>query len=88
MSLTSPPFLNGLRGDELAFQPDEAVFHLGAIVRRVHWVREGVIHLVRHQRNGSALVLQRAGPGSILAEASLYSTRYHCDARAETTAST
>ena len=51
-------------------------------------LREGVIHLVRHQRNGSALILQRAGPGSILAEASLYSARYHCDAWAETAAST
>ena len=34
------------------------------------------------------LVLQRAGSGSILAEASVYSGRYHCDARAETDAVT
>ncbi|MGO9741354.1 MAG: Crp/Fnr family transcriptional regulator [Roseiarcus sp.] len=88
MSLTIPPFLNGLRLHEHAYLPGEAVFHLGDTVRRVHLVCEGVIHLVRHQRNGSALILQRAGPGSILAEASLYSARYHCDARAETAAST
>jgi CRP/FNR family transcriptional regulator, dissimilatory nitrate respiration regulator len=33
--------------------------------------------------HGSQLTTQRAGPGSILAEASLFSARYHCDAVAD-----
>jgi CRP/FNR family transcriptional regulator, dissimilatory nitrate respiration regulator len=35
---------------------------------------------MRHQHDGSAIILQRAGAGSILAEASLLASRYHCDA--------
>ena len=46
----------------------------------MHFVLTGAIHLVRYQGDGSVLILQRAGPGSILAEASLYSGIYHCDA--------
>ena len=44
--------------------------------------------LVRYQDDGAALILQRAEAGSILAEASVYSDRYHCDARAESAAVT
>lgn len=34
---------------------------------------------------GQRLVLQSAGPGTILAEASAYSRQYHCDAVARET---
>src|SRR5579863_4100119 len=81
-------FLQGLRGKEYAFATGAAVFHLGDPIRLVHFVRRGAIHLVRHQESGEALILQRARAGSILAEASVYSDRYHCDARAETDAMT
>ncbi len=47
-----------------------------------------MIQLARHQSDGSVLVLQRAGPGSIVAEASLYSRKYHCDAVALGSATT
>lgn len=45
----------------------------------LHLVEEGEIHLVRHQVDGFALTLQRAGARAILAEASLFSESYHCD---------
>ena len=54
----------------------------------MHFVRRGAIHLVRTQEDGAALILQRARAGAILAEASVYSDRYHCDARAESDAVT
>jgi CRP/FNR family transcriptional regulator, dissimilatory nitrate respiration regulator len=91
ISIMSPELsllFDRLRGSENVYRAGEAVFHLGDVVRRMYVVRSGTIHLVRHQRGGSAVILQRAGPGSILAEASLYSTRYHCDASAETDATT
>ncbi len=81
-------FLEGLSGHECAFAAGEAVFHLGDAVQLVHAVRRGVVHLVRVHEDGTSLILQRAGPGSILAEASVYSTVYYCDARAETAAIT
>lgn len=75
--------LDRLEGREIAFAAGAPVFHLGDPIRFIHVVRSGVVHLVRHQDNGTALILQRAGPNSILAEASLYSASYHCAARAE-----
>ncbi len=80
--------LQGLQGREFAFAAGAPIFHLGDAVRLVHFVRRGTIHLVRHQDDGAALILQRAEAGSILAEASVYSDRYHCDARAESAAIT
>ncbi len=60
------------------FTAGAPVFHLGDAVHVVHFVRRGAINLVRTQEDGAALILQRARAGSILAEASVYSDRYHC----------
>lgn len=59
------------------------VFRRDDRVRWLHLVRTGRIHLVRPTPHGSELILQRAGPGALLAEASLFATNYHCDGRAE-----
>jgi CRP-like cAMP-binding protein len=88
MSPETEFFLKGLNGHERAFAAGEPVFHLGDAVQLVHAVRRGVVHLVRVHEDGTSLILQRAGPGSILAEASVYSTVYYCGARAETAALT
>lgn len=88
MSIGLDQLLGGLPGRACAFAAGDALFHSGDVVRRLHVVRGGTVHLVRYQPDGSALILQRARPGSILAEASVYSARYHCDARAETSAIT
>ncbi len=74
------PLLEGLTRRELEFEAGQAVFHQGDAVRQVFFIAGGLVHLVRHLASGAPLVLQRAGPGTILAEASLYSAKYHCDA--------
>lgn len=74
--------LRNVPARELRFEADQYLFHLGDRVRIVHLVQEGTVHLARNQMDGSSIILQRAGPGSILAEASLYSDKYHCDATA------
>ena len=43
-------------------------------------VSAGRIHLCRHTLHGTEMVLQRAVPGMVVAEASAYSDTYHCDA--------
>ena len=43
-------------------------------------VESGSVELLRHQADGSSIVVQRAGGQTILAEASLYSEVYHCNA--------
>lgn len=80
--------LHRLKGHDCEFAAGVPVFHINDPVRMVHFVRRGTIHLVRHQEDGAALILQRARAGSILAEASVYSDRYHCDARADSGAAT
>ena len=80
--------LEGLPHHVTSFSAGASVFRLGDGVESLHFVRSGIIHLVRHQPDGSPLILQRAGAGAVLAEASVYSARYHCDAYAETAATT
>jgi CRP-like cAMP-binding protein len=66
------------RGADLA--PGETLFRSGAEVADVFLVRSGRVHLQRHATHGACMVLQNAGPGAAIAEASAYSDRYHCDA--------
>ncbi len=58
----------------------EPIFRQGSPVRVLHQILAGEVHLFRIQPNGAQLVLQRARAGAILAEASLFSEHYHCDA--------
>jgi len=74
------PLLGGLAGRDLALESGRTLFRQDDPVREVFFVSAGVVHLVRHRPDGAPLILQRAGPGAILAEASLASARYHCDA--------
>ncbi len=61
-------------------EADQFLFHTGDPVRSLYIVSEGRVELKRIQEDGTVIVLQRATDLSILAEASLYSDSYHCDA--------
>ena len=74
--------LLALGGRARALDADETLFRAGDPVRSIYLVMDGVVQLVRHQPHGLQLILQRAVPGDILAEASLFAVRYHCDAAA------
>jgi len=80
MSRSIESYLRDLRARPQHFDAGQYLFHRGDPVTAIHIVLTGSIYLARNQRDGSVLILQRAGPGSILAEASLYSGTYHCDA--------
>lgn len=75
--------LRTLPGRNLTYSAGETVFHAQDPVLSLHIVCSGHIHLMRHQADGSALILQRAEDGAVLAEASLHSSHYHCDAIAK-----
>lgn len=60
--------------------PGATLFALGAPVASMFRVRSGRVQLQRHTASGTRLILQNATGGMILAEASAYSDRYHCDA--------
>lgn len=59
------------------------LFHQGDPVSSVFVIEEGLVALTRRQRNGASIVLQRATCQTVLAEASVYSEAYHCDAVVE-----
>lgn len=65
-----------------ALADGETLFVTGQEVTSIYMVRSGSIHLLRHTTHGAQMVLQNTGPGAIIAEASAYSPRYHCDAAA------
>ncbi|HHS94799.1 MAG TPA: Crp/Fnr family transcriptional regulator [Rhodobacterales bacterium] len=65
-----------------ALQKGAQLFDCGDPVTHLHAVRRGEVHLLRRQPDGTAFVLQRAGPGAILAEASVMSETFHCAAEA------
>jgi CRP-like cAMP-binding protein len=71
-------------GRKRTLDAGEYLFHLGEPVAVLFVVLEGEVHLIRDQEHGGVVILQRAGPGEVLAEASLFSERYHCDAMART----
>lgn len=74
--------LLAMPGADLRFRAGQTVFRRDDPVRQVFVVVEGGVHLRRHGASGGAIALQRAVPDSVLAEASLFSARYHCDATA------
>lgn len=80
MSKNLGELLDRLPATDRQFVAGAHIFRQGAKVLALHRIIDGAAHLVRHQPNGAVLVLQRAGPASILAEASMFSERYHCDA--------
>ncbi|MBO9656515.1 MAG: Crp/Fnr family transcriptional regulator [Agrobacterium tumefaciens] len=67
-----------------SFEKGEYLFHQGDPVHMLALVVEGCVHLMRFQADGHGAVLQRAGPMTVLAEASVFSEQYHCDAIAVT----
>ena len=68
-----------LKRGEVLFRKDDAAIGLYA-------VEKGNIRLSRVDANGREVTLHSAGPGDLVAEASLFSTKYHCEAVAVTEA--
>lgn len=64
----------------------EALFHLGDKAVGLCEVVSGRVRLARVDRSGHEIVFHVASPGETLAEASLFSANYHCDAIASTNA--
>ena len=62
------------------FAAGDVLFRAGDPVMSMILLRAGHVDLVRHTDHGQKMILQRAGTGQILAEASAWSEAYHCDA--------
>lgn len=72
--------LGRLPGQGVAIAAGDTLFHSGEAVRFVYLVRSGAVHLTRFDAQGGAAVMQRALAETLLAESSIFSDVYHCDA--------
>lgn len=67
----------------ISLRDGQRVFGAGEAVRFLFVVQEGSVQMLRRQLGGAALIIQRAGPDELVAEASLFAQRYHCEATAK-----
>lgn len=72
-----PPALQGLAKHRM-IEAGETLFRIGDRVRSVFSVISGEVRLIRRDRNGTEVILQRSR-GGFIAEGSLTSKAYHCD---------
>lgn len=72
--------IEGLSKTERLEKKGSYLFHRGDLIQSIFIIRDGRVDLTRFQEGGRVLVLQRAGANTFIAEASVYSENYHCDA--------
>lgn len=73
-------------GIERKLAAGQALFRAGARTAGLYEVVKGRLRLVRVDRDGREAILHTAAAGDTMAEASLFSSTYHCDAIAMTDA--
>jgi len=67
----------------LVLKKGDVLFYPKDNVRYMYVVKQGEVKMIRHTRNGDLAILQLAKTGDLLAEASLFSEKYHCMAVVE-----
>lgn len=77
------PDLLKLTGRVKHLEVDEVLFNIGDPVESMYLVQKGSMILRRQTAAGTNLILQTTRAASILAEASFYSSCYHCDSIAQ-----
>lgn len=77
LALVPPPLR--ARAEPWELEAGRVLFRVGDTVHAVFAVLRGEIRLIRRDRKGTEVVLQRSR-GGFFAEASLWSKAYHCDA--------
>lgn len=65
-------------GKEETVEADSLLFRQGSKPRYFYWLFAGELRLLRHSQDGQLLILHRCRQGPF-AEASIFSSRYHCD---------
>lgn len=73
-------YLSSLPGTFRHYSQGQLVFERDDPVKCLFIVDSGEVHLLRRQEDGVEFILQRALAGTVLAEASLTTPRYHCAA--------
>ena len=85
MTLLEHSFAVGLAFRTHELRDKQVLFAARQKPSKLFLVSRGCVRLVRPLRHGADAVMQRARAGEWLAESSLFSDRYHCDAIAQGT---
>lgn len=80
MSIDHRRLFDTAMASDRQLQRGESLFLAGDPPSHIALVRKGLLHLLRSTSAGAAVILQAAGPGDVLAEASAYSPVVHCSA--------
>jgi CRP/FNR family transcriptional regulator, dissimilatory nitrate respiration regulator len=83
MSQVLDDFATDLPRRRESFADGEAIFVAGRRASRLYFIESGCVRLLRALPNGAQAVMHSAVAGDWVAESSLYSDRYHCDAVAD-----
>lgn len=85
MTIYQEPWYEAVRSSirERHLDEGQVLFQQGDSAVSIFAVTEGRVRLVRHAREGSLCVLHVATLGDTFAEASMFSSNYHCDAVAD-----
>ena len=73
-------FAAGLASNMRELKDGERLFATGQRPTRLYFLVSGVVQLLRPLKNGSDAIMHRARAGDWIAESSLFSEKYHCDA--------
>jgi CRP/FNR family transcriptional regulator, dissimilatory nitrate respiration regulator len=73
-------------GVERTLKAGQTLFRMGDVPASLFEVVKGKVRLLRTDASGRETVLHTAGPGHVVAEASLFAPVYHCNAIASTQA--
>jgi CRP-like cAMP-binding protein len=76
----TPSFAFGLPAKVRILKDGEHLFAMGQRPSRLYFLVDGTVQLVRPLKNGATAVMHRAGAGDWIAESSIFSEKYHCDA--------
>ena len=80
MSIDIIKLIQSLPGSHVRLEQDARLFCQGDAVQFVFVVEYGLVELLRPHIDGRKIMLQRAARNTVLAEASIYTETYHCDA--------
>ena len=78
------PFQDHLTTKSLYLAKGDRLFFQGETVSKMFLIQSGRIKLIRNTSAGTPVVLHVGNKGEAIAEASLFSDRYHCSAIADT----
>jgi CRP-like cAMP-binding protein len=76
-------FLAELQPTDLSLLKGDHLFKQGSAVSNIYYIKSGRVKMIRNTIDGFSVLLHTGKTGETIAEASLFSSHYHCSAIAD-----